>query len=175
MRTRNRRPSAKALLLRADDFRQYLLEHAAQIAPGDVKTLVERRDAVLAKINEGCGGHELLQTQLRFALALVIDHIEGRSPQIPYHTVSLLAVALLYFLNPVDVIPDLIPGVGSSDDALMVEIAFELAAAGIERYATWKGISAASVLIGTRSSKPRPLRAQARARLRRSHRGRRST
>jgi uncharacterized membrane protein YkvA (DUF1232 family) len=174
MRTRNHRASEPAPLLSAKDFRQYLLQHATQIAPGDVKTLVERRDAVLAKINEGCGGHELLQTQLRFALALLTDHIEERSPQIPYYTVSLLAVALLYFMSPVDVIPDVIPGVGTSDDALMVAIAFELAAAGIERYATWKGISAASVLVGKRNSVPQRLRPRARG-VKHPRRARRST
>jgi len=150
---REKRRGGKEPLLSAKDFRQYLLEHAAQIAPGDVETLVAARAAVAAKINGGCGDHALLQTQLRFALELLTDHAQGRSPQIPYHTVSLLAVAMLYFLNPFDVIPDDIPRVGLSDDALMAELAFELAAPGVERYATWKGVQASSVLVNQSDSK----------------------
>jgi uncharacterized membrane protein YkvA (DUF1232 family) len=60
----------------------------------------------------------------------------GRIPQIPYHTVSVLTAAVLYFMNPVDVIPDFIKGVGTSDDALLVEIAVEMVWPGIERYCT---------------------------------------
>ena len=35
-----------------------------------------------------------------------------------------LAAAVFYYLAPVDVIPDVLPGIGTSDDALVVELAF---------------------------------------------------
>jgi uncharacterized membrane protein YkvA (DUF1232 family) len=60
--------------------------------------------------------------------------------------VSLLTVALLYLLDPLDVIPDWIEGAGSADDALVFELAFDLGRAGIERYCTWKGISTDGML-----------------------------
>ena len=74
------------------------------------------------------------------------DHAAGLSPQIPYYTVCLLAVAVLYFVDPLDVIPDWIPGVGTADDALVYELAFALARRGVERYCTWKGISTDGIL-----------------------------
>jgi uncharacterized membrane protein YkvA (DUF1232 family) len=79
-------------------------------------------------------------------MRLVLDHAEGECPQIPYYTVSLLAVALLYLLDPLDVIPDWIEGAGSADDAVIFELAFELGRPGIERYCTWKGISTDGLL-----------------------------
>lgn len=111
------------------------------VAPGDVESLVAQRDHVVAKIARDCGDHDLLRRQLHFALELLSDHASERSPQIPYHTVSVLTAAVQYFMNPIDVIPDFIEGVGTSDDALLVELAVELGWPGIERYCIWKGIA----------------------------------
>lgn len=135
-----RRPPRQPYL-EANDFRRYLLEKSVVIAPGDVESLIAQRDQVAAKSARDCGAHDLLRRQLRLAMELLGDHVSHRSPQIPYHTVSVLTAAVLYFMNPVDVIPDFIAGVGTSDDALLVELAFELVWPGIERYCTWKGIA----------------------------------
>ena len=59
---------------------------------------------------------------------------------------------LLYLLDPNDVIPDCLPDIGTSDDALVLELAFEMGAAGIERYCTWKDI-AMKGLFARRSSR----------------------
>jgi uncharacterized membrane protein YkvA (DUF1232 family) len=125
--------------LQPDDFRRYLEEKAMLIAPGDVEALVAQREHVVAKIARDCGEHDLLRRQLHLALELLRDHASERSPQIPYYTISVLAAAVLYFMNPVDVIPDFIEGVGTSDDALLLELAVELVWPGIERYCIWKG------------------------------------
>jgi uncharacterized membrane protein YkvA (DUF1232 family) len=125
--------------LQPGDFQRYLQEKAMLIAPGDVETLVAQRDQVLAKIERDCGDHDLLRRQLHMAIELLHDHATGRIPQIPYHTISVLAAAVLYFMNPVDVIPDFISGVGTSDDALLLELAVEMVWPGIERYCIWKG------------------------------------
>jgi uncharacterized membrane protein YkvA (DUF1232 family) len=93
------------------------------------------------------------------ALHLITDHADGNCPQIPYYTVCLLTVALLYFVDPLDVIPDWIPGVGGSDDGLMFELAFELGRPGIERYCTWKGISTDGLLLHPEAVEPTPQRA----------------
>lgn len=111
------------------------------IAPGDVESLVAQRDQVVAKIERDCGDHDLLRRQLHLSIELLRDHDTERIPQIPYHTISVLAAAVLYFMNPVDVIPDFINGVGTSDDALLVELAVEMAWPGIERYCISKGKS----------------------------------
>jgi uncharacterized membrane protein YkvA (DUF1232 family) len=96
--------------------------------------------------------HPLLRRQVEVALELLTDHDAGACPQIPYHTVALLGVATLYMLEPNDVIPDCLD-IGTSDDALMLELAFEMGAAGIERYCTWKDINIEGLF--ARRSKPR--------------------
>jgi len=139
-----RKPAAKETaavpLLDPRDVRAYLLRQAADIAPADVQTLLAQADEVRRKAAGDNQRHELFHRQIDLALQLLEDHAEGACEQIPYRTVSLLAAALFYWLEPMDFIPDFLPGIGTSDDALVLELAFELAASGIERYCTFKDV-----------------------------------
>ena len=145
---RVQRPKARpsAPLLPTKDVRAFIRKNAAVIAPADVETIVARADEILERSADERSPHPLLGRQARFALHLLDDHIQGRSPQIPYFTISLLAVALFYFLDKSDAIPDWLGAVGTSDDALVIELAFEMGAAGIQRYCDWKGLAASEVL-----------------------------
>ncbi len=125
-------------LLRKADFTSYLEMKSKEMAPRDVEVL-------LAEIeNEGTGvlaePDTRLGRQLSLSLELLKDHVRGDCPQIPFYTISLLTEAVYYFLDPNDVIPDWIPGIGKLDDALVMELAFEHGAEGIHRYCLWKGI-----------------------------------
>jgi uncharacterized membrane protein YkvA (DUF1232 family) len=147
-RTKGRRPAAprSKSLLQPSDFTSYLREKAEQLAPGDLQSLLAQTDTLRQRLVTDCGAHPRMQRQTELALRVVSDHAAGHCPQIPYYTVSLLAVALLYFADPLDVIPDWIPGVGTSDDALVFELAFQLGQPGVERYCTWKGLSTDGIL-----------------------------
>lgn len=128
-------------LLNTADFTSYLNEKCMQLAPGDVKTLLAQAAAIRRRVREIGASRPRMQRQIEFALTLVEEHAKGRCPQIPYYTVATLAVALLYFSDPVDVIPDWIPGVGVTDDAIVFELAFGMARAGIDRYCAWKSLA----------------------------------
>jgi uncharacterized membrane protein YkvA (DUF1232 family) len=128
-------------LLQASDFRSYLLEQAAIMAPADVDAALSEAEEARRRVTDDAGHHPLLERQVEMTLCLLDDHVGERCPQIPFQTVALLTAALFYLLNPNDVIPDIIPRVGTSDDALVFELAFELAAAGIERYCAANGLT----------------------------------
>lgn len=132
--------SRRAPLLASKDFSAYLNEKCMQLAPGDVKTLVAQGRTVRARAAALGPERQRMRRQIDFALTLVEDHAAGRCPQIPYYSVAALAVALFYFTDPMDVIPDWIPGIGTSDDAIVFELAFGMARAGIERYCAWKSL-----------------------------------
>jgi uncharacterized membrane protein YkvA (DUF1232 family) len=84
--------------------------------------------------------------QIDLALQILTDHAAGRCPQIPFYTIAVLTVALLYFSDPLDAIPDWIPDIGKTDDALVLELAFTIARPGVVRYCDWKGISTTGLL-----------------------------
>ena len=116
-----------------------------QLAPGDVKTLLTQAAAIRRRSKEIAASRPRMQRQIDFSMMLVEEHSKGRCPQIPYYTIATLAVALLYFSDPVDVIPDWIPGVGITDDAIVFELAFGMARPGIDRYCAWKSLPMAEL------------------------------
>ncbi len=139
-----KRAKPQKAALQPDDFRAYLIEKASEIAPRDVSSVLERASEVRAKATR-LGIPQRLRRQLGLALELLRDHVTDECPQIPLYAVALLAVAVLYFLSPLDAIPDELPRVGTLDDALVFELAFDLGRAGIQRYCDFKDISTAGL------------------------------
>lgn len=116
-----------------NDVRSYLLEKFESIAFADVETLDDRRHEIQAKAAQFGSGHERVVQRVTLATELMRDFVAGASPQIPLYTVSLVAVALLYLLQDIDVIPDFLPD-GFDDDVMVIDVAFDLARAGLTRY-----------------------------------------
>lgn len=133
--------------LKASDFRSYLIDNAKIMAPGDIETALPQADLAREKAARDRDLHPRLVRQVDVALQILTDHAAGDCPQIPLWTISLLTVALFYLLNPNDVVPDFIPRVGISDDAVVFELAFELAADGVERYCTANDVSAEGLFV----------------------------
>lgn len=132
----------KEPLLRKQDFSSYLEEKAREIAPRDVEVLL--LDAEQAR-TAAYAVSDRIGNQMTLALELLADHQSGECPQIPFYTISLLAEAVYYFLDPNDVIPDWIPDIGRLDDALVMELAFEQGVDGVQRYCAWKDIDDSSI------------------------------
>jgi uncharacterized membrane protein YkvA (DUF1232 family) len=127
-------------ILELDDVRRILLDGAVQLAPADLTTLLGHEGDLRARAAElEAPALSLFRDQLNLALDCLRDHAAGSCPQIPYYTVAILAVAVLYFADPVDVIPDFLPRIGQLDDAAVMAMACQLAVDGLRRYCTWKG------------------------------------
>ena len=76
--------------------------------------------------------------QGKLILSMVKDYWSGKYREVPYWVISAGALALLYVLNPVDVIPDIILGVGYLDDATVVAFCLKLIERELERYKEWQ-------------------------------------
>ena len=104
---------------------QYVEDGARTIDDTDLETVVEEADA----IEERFRSHGPLQRLLadgKLLLGLVRDVRSGRYKKVPVWTLSAAAFALLYVLNPFDVIPDAIPLLGVLDDAAVVSACLKL-------------------------------------------------
>lgn len=128
--------------LRANDFQRHLHSKADQIAPADVRTLVAQADDVRRRIAIDAEGRPTFRQQVEMALDLLGHHVADDIPHVPFRTVALLAAGLLYYLEPVDVIPDFVPGIGTVDDRLFMAFAFYEGADGIARYRAWTELAA---------------------------------
>lgn len=134
-------------IIRRSDVRRILLELVVTLAPADIAELMGREKELRARVKElDPARFALLRAQLVLALDILHDHLEGACPQIPYYTVSLLAGAVWYFADAIDIIPDFLPRIGNLDDAAVSAMAFQLGRKGVLRYCDWKEIDSTVVL-----------------------------
>ena len=79
-----------------------------------------------------------LWRDINLMIGLVSDYSRGNYTQIPWNALAAITGAILYFVSPVDVLPDFIPVIGYVDDALVIKLALEIARPDLESYAEWK-------------------------------------
>ncbi|WP_456325151.1 YkvA family protein [Desulfonauticus submarinus] len=65
------------------------------------------------------------------------DFREGRY-ELPWKTIAAIVAALLYFISPVDLLPDFIPVLGYLDDAVVIGFALKLIQNDLEKYRQYK-------------------------------------
>lgn len=69
---------------------------------------------------------------------MVTFWIEGKYEDLPYKSVVLIFGAILYFLNPLDLIPDFVPGLGFTDDAAVIGLVLKSVSTDLHRFREWK-------------------------------------
>lgn len=79
-----------------------------------------------------------LMEQGQLMIQMVKDYVTREYREVPYWAISAVALSLLYVLNPLDVIPDVILGIGYLDDATVVAFALRLIEKELEKYKSWK-------------------------------------
>jgi uncharacterized membrane protein YkvA (DUF1232 family) len=62
-----------------------------------------------------------------------------REYDLPWKTAAAITAALLYFINPFDIVPDFIPVIGYLDDAVVVGACLRLIQSDLRAYAEVKG------------------------------------
>jgi uncharacterized membrane protein YkvA (DUF1232 family) len=75
-----------------------------------------------------------LQTLFR----LVRAWVKGAYREVPWKTIVLAIAAILYFLDPLDMIPDAILGIGYLDDATVIAWVVRSIKKDMDRFAEWE-------------------------------------
>ena len=79
-----------------------------------------------------------LLSDIPLLVSLVKSYVSGEYKEIPYNAIVAVVAALLYVISPVDIIPDLIPGVGFLDDAAAVAFCVKMLHDDLENYKFWR-------------------------------------
>ncbi len=69
---------------------------------------------------------------------LLRAHVNGRYRVKSLKFLLILVAAVIYFLNPLDLIPDFIIGIGLTDDLAVLTWVFQAAASELEAYTKWE-------------------------------------
>ena len=79
-----------------------------------------------------------LKTYIPLFVSLIKSYTKKEYREIPFATVVSVAAALIYFLAPIDIIPDFIPGFGFVDDASIIAFCFLACKHDLDNYNKWR-------------------------------------
>lgn len=105
----------------------------------DFKKIIENISSINRKIkNLNLNKYFDLYNQVKLSVSMIKDYKNKNYTAIPFRTILLISATLLYFLNPFDVIPDIMPAIGYADDAALFVALFKSIQSDIEEYIKWK-------------------------------------
>lgn len=96
----------------------------------------EKVFALLKKVGRHAGDFKL-------CWALMMDYKTGRYKKVPWKLIAGIIFAFIYLLSPLDVIPDVIPVLGFTDDVSVFGLVLAGFAKEIQDYKDWRGLEVA--------------------------------
>ena len=96
-----------------------------------VQAVFNRSDQFRARLGDTFADLVLLASLLR-------DWVTGRYRTVPWGTLLTITGALVYFLMPLDAIPDPIVALGLIDDVAVISRTLKLTRTDLERYQQWR-------------------------------------
>ena len=71
-------------------------------------------------------------------IRLVRAYFNGQYREVPWETIALALGAVIYFVSPIDLIPDVIPVGGYVDDAAVIGLVIASLANDLENFRAWE-------------------------------------
>lgn len=112
-------------------------KESANISQADVEAVLARQKAIEEKV-QNSGRLNRFSTAIKLMFSLLRDYWRGDYRAVPWKSIAAIAAALLYVLNPLDLIPDVLVGLGFLDDASVVALCLKLVESDLHQYAAWK-------------------------------------
>lgn len=115
----------------------FVREGAEQVTPKDIQTVAERSDEIDKRFSAR-GPLKRFIEDGKVLTALVRDWRAGKYRQALYGTIAAVVFGLLYVINPLDIVPDVLPFLGVLDDATVIGALLMLVERDLKKYRAWK-------------------------------------
>ena len=116
---------------------EYIKEGAEKVTPKDIQTIDERAEDIKKQFNAR-GPLKRFIEDGKVLRSLIRDWRAGKYRQALYGTIAAVAFALLYVVNPFDIVPDVLPFIGALDDATVIGAVLMLVERDLKKYRAWK-------------------------------------
>ncbi len=117
-----------------------LNQAAANVDKESLKQLIAQQQKIEEKLAPS-GPLARFITDIKLMLALLKDYVTGNYRDIPWRSLAAIAGALLYLLNPLDLVPDFLVMLGLVDDALVLGTCLSLIEHDLYRYRAWRSVT----------------------------------
>lgn len=115
----------------------YVKTEVTKIKDDDVTIAMDSREEVDEKINNS-GLLKKYSELAKVMYGMLKDYRKGVYTKVPWFTIATIAFAFLYILNPLDIIPDFIPGLGYIDDLGVLTFGLRFIESDLHNYLDWK-------------------------------------
>lgn len=116
---------------------KYVESEVAKVKEGDVDLAAKNQKEISDKILNS--GMLRKYTELgKVMFGMLKDYRKGIYTEVPWFTIASIAFAMLYILNPFDIVPDFIPGIGYIDDFAILTYSLRFIETDLHKYLDWK-------------------------------------
>lgn len=114
----------------------YILKAATKAGAllNDKKALAGLLASASSKIETGGSRIATVKNDITTLIALLKAWIKGEYREVPWNTLLIGTGAVVYFVNPFDAIPDILPAAGLLDDASVIGFVLASAKNDIEKF-----------------------------------------
>ncbi len=117
--------------------KEYMKDEIVKIEEDDVEVVMDKEEAINKKITSS----NMLEKYTELAkimFGMLKDYRKGIYTEVPWFTIASIAFGFLYVLNPLDIIPDFIPGLGYIDDLAVLSFGLRFIETDLHNYLDWK-------------------------------------
>ena len=114
----------------------YLKSEVSKVEDGDLDMVMKNKDAIDKKLR-GAGMKKYAELG-KLMFGMLQDFRKGNYTQVPWFTIAAVGLTLLYIFNPMDMLPDFLPGVGYIDDFALFTVALRFVQTDLHSYLDWK-------------------------------------
>lgn len=116
---------------------KYVEKEVAKMDEGDMELAAQNQQEISDKILNA--GALKKYTELgKVMFGMLQDYRKGIYKDVPWFTIAAIAFAMLYVLNPFDLVPDFIPGIGYVDDFAVLTFSIRFIQTDLHKYLDWK-------------------------------------
>ncbi len=119
----------------------FIKKGAADVEDDYIQKVMDRASDIRQKVIDS----NLLKRfakDVKLLIAMIKDYWNGVYREIPWWVIAAVVFSLLYILNPIDLIPDIIPVLGLTDDAAVLTLCLAMTEKDIHKYQNWKNRNA---------------------------------
>lgn len=116
------------------------LAKAARLAgkPGRITLLLARFGEKLTNVDWKSVSVSTAKEKFSVFSRIASAYASGKYRDISWKSILIVLAAIIYFLNPVDLIPDIIPVLGLTDDFSVLLWAYSTVSGEIDKFLTWE-------------------------------------
>lgn len=116
--------------------KEYLEQHSKDISEDDIAKLNKKKKRLKKILSLKAFSNQ--KKKLKLFIEILRQYQKGNYREVPWRSITAISFTLIYIINPLDVVPDVLPLIGYVDDLSVFMALLSLAEKDLNEFETWK-------------------------------------